>query len=140
VNHRILQHRVRGQALIELMLVLGLFLLLILGTFNMMQLFLVNYAVHQAAWAAANQAAVDGGAAPSAVAVAELLLDAGVGTRATQAEITISCASSGMLCRRYDPITAEIVYQSSYWVPIIPIFDSFTTRAWATRPSERDQQ
>jgi len=140
LNHRILQNRVQGQAMIELMLVLGLFLLLILGTFNVLQLFLVNYAVNQAAWAAANQAAIDGGAAPSAVVVAELILDAGVGTRAAQAEIAVSCAPAGMLCRRYDPITVEIVYQGSYWVPIIPIFDSFTTRARAIRPSERDQQ
>jgi hypothetical protein len=126
--------------MVELMLVLGLFLLLILGTFNMVQLFLVNYTVNQAVWAAANQAAIDGGAAPSSVVVAELLLNAGVGTSATQAEITVSCAPPGMLCRRYDPITVEIVYQGSYWVPIAPIFDSFTTRARATRPSERDQQ
>lgn len=140
MKHPILQNRVQGQALIEFMLVLALLLLLIFSTFNIMQLFLVNYAVHQAAWAAANQAAIDGGTATSAVAVAELLLSAGVGTSATQAAITVSCAASGMLCRRYDPITVEIVYQDNYWMPIAPIFDAFTTRASATRPSERDQQ
>ncbi len=140
MKHLILQHRVRGQALIELMLVLTLLLLLIFSTFNIMQLLLVNYVVNQAAWAAANQAAIDGGVATSAVTVAELLLDTGVGTSATHAAITVSCRSPGILCRRYDPITVEIIYQDSYWVPITPIFDSFTTRASATRPSERDQQ
>lgn len=116
----ILQHRVRGQALVEFMLVLTLLLLLIFSTFNIMQLLLVNYVVNQATWAAANQAAIDGGAATAAVGVAELLLDAGVGTSATHAAISVSCGSPGILCRRYDPITVEITYQGSYWVPITP--------------------
>jgi Tfp pilus assembly protein PilX len=133
-----LQRRRRGQAMVELTLVIGLFLLLILGLVNVGQILLANYAVSQAVRAAAHQAAIAGGAPEAAHLAAAQVLDAGVGTRASEAEVTVSCDHNP--CRRYDPVTVTVIYQGAFWAPLPPLFTEFGTRAVATRASERDQQ
>jgi hypothetical protein len=64
-------------------------------------------------------------------------MDAGVGTRASDAEVTVACDHSP--CRRYDPVTVTVNYQGAFWAPL-PIFTEFGIRAIATRAAERDQQ
>lgn len=122
----------RGQAVVEMVLVLPVLLLLILGLVCIGQLLLANYAISQAARAAAHQAAIAGGTPQAAYTAAENVIDSGVGTRYTSAQVTIAC-------RRYDPITVRVVYQDSFWTPL-PGFTTFTITASATRAAERDQQ
>lgn len=133
-----LGRRRRGQAMVELTLVIGLFLLLILGLVNVGQILLVNYTVSQAVRAAAHQAAIEGGTEAEAKEAAAQVLDAGVGTRASEAEVTVACDNSP--CRRYDPVTVTVTYRGSFWAPLPPLFTNFGARAVATRASERDQQ
>jgi Flp pilus assembly protein TadG len=130
--------RRRGQAMVELTLVIGLFLLLVLGLVGVGQVLLANYTVSQAARAAAHQAAIAGGAPEQGAAAAAQVLDAGVGTRAAEAEVAVSCAHDP--CRRYDPVTVTVTYQGAFWAPMPPLFTSFAVRAAATRAAERDQQ
>ena len=131
-------NRRRGQALIELMVALPVLLMLVLGMVSIGQLLLANYAVNQAARAAAHQAAIAGGAPEAAHSAAANVLDAGVGTSAEQAEVAISCARKP--CRRYDPIAVRVVYRGDFWAPLPPLFTSFAVEAAATRAAERDQQ
>ena len=126
-----------GQALVELMVVLGVLLTLILGMVCVGQILLANYTLSQAARAAAHQAAIAGGAPDVAVLAARNVIDGGVGTRAADATITVSCDQP---CRRYAPVTVSIVYSGAFWAPLPPLFTEFTVRATATRAAERDTQ
>jgi Flp pilus assembly protein TadG len=127
-----------GQAMVELTIVIGLFLLLILGLTCVGQILLANYAVSQAARAAAHQAAIEGGAPEAAYAAAAQILDAGVGTGSDGARVAVSC--EGDPCRRYDPITVTVEYAGAFWAPLPPLFTEFAVSAVATRAAERDQQ
>ncbi|MEI8166251.1 MAG: TadE family protein [Chloroflexales bacterium] len=128
----------RGQALIEFAIVIGLFLTLILGLVCVGQVLLANYAVSQAARAAAHQAAIAGGVPDAAYAAATQVIDAGIGTDATAATVTVTCTRQP--CRRYDPITVTVDYAGAFWAPLPPIFTTFALHAQATRAAERDQQ
>jgi TadE-like protein len=86
-----------GQAMVELTLVIGLFMLLILGLVSVGQVLLANYTVSQAARAAAHQAAIAGGAPEAAEAAAAQVLDAGVGTRARSLPSLRPCDCHGGL-------------------------------------------
>lgn len=130
-------HRDRGQAIVELMIVLGVLLTLILGLVCVGQLLLANYTMSQAARAAAHQAAISGGDHASAREFARNVIDGGVGTFSEAATIEVRCAEP---CRRYDPVTVQIVYQGEFWTPLPPLFTEFTVRAAATRAAERDAQ
>lgn len=130
--------RRRGQAVVEFTIVIGLFLLLILGLVCVGQILLANYTVNQAARAAAHQAAIEGGAPAAAYSAAAQVLDAGVGTRAADATVAVSCASDP--CRRYDPVTVSVDYAGAFWTPLPPLFTEFAVHAAATRAAERDQQ
>lgn len=134
------QTRAEGQAIVEFVMVLGIFLGLVFGLIGVGQMLLANYAVNQAARAAAHQAAIAGGQSRPAEDAAELVLNAGVGTHISRATVAVNCVpvSGGATCRRYDPVTVTVVYQDRLWVPF-PL-DEFTLRAEATRASERDQQ
>lgn len=132
-----LNHRAPGQAIVELMIALGVLLTLILGLVGVGQILLANYTVSQAARAAAHQAAIDGGAPDDAVAVARNVVDGGVGTRADAVEVTVSCPAP---CRRYAPVTVSVVYRGELWAPVPPLLAGFTVRASATRAAERDVQ
>lgn len=125
----------RGQALIELVIVIPLFLLLVLGLVAVGQLLLANYTVNQAARAAAHQAALAGGVTEAATDAAQMVIDSGVGTTFDNAEVRVTCDRSP--CRRYDPITVQIAYQGDFWTPF-PGFSTFTVQASATRAAERD--
>lgn len=129
--------KARGQAMVEMMIVLGVLLMLILGLVCVGQILLANYTVSQAARVAAHQAAIAGGSPDTAMLAAQSVIDGGVGTNAADAEIAISCEQP---CRRYAPVTASIVYSGSFWAPLPPLFTDFTVRATATRASERDTQ
>ena len=126
-----------GQALVEMTMVLGLLMVLMLGTVCVCQVLFAGYAVGNAARAAAHQAAIQGGAPAAAFSAAEMVLQSGVGTSYDRATVTVTCARTP--CRRYDPITVRIVYRDSYWTPVL-MFSEFTVTAEATRASERDQQ
>mgnify|MGYP001104550326 CR=1 FL=1 len=128
----------RGQAMVEFAIVIGLFLLLILGLTCVGQILLANYAVSQAARAAAHQAAIEGGAPEAAYRAAAQALDAGVGTRAADARVEVACANAP--CRRYDPVTVTVDYAGAFWAPMPPLFTEFSVQAAATRAAERDQQ
>lgn len=127
-----------GQAVVEFLIVLGVFLTLILGLVCIGQILLANYTVSQAARAAAHQAAIDGGVPKAAYAAASQVLDAGVGTAASDASVTVVCDRAP--CRRYDAITVNVTYTGAFWTPLPPLFTEFTVRAEATRAAERDQQ
>ncbi len=129
--------KVRGQALVELTIVLGVLLTLILGLVCIGQILLANYTVSQAARAAAHQAAIEGGESEAALIAARSAIDSGVGTNSADAEITVDCAAP---CRRYDPVTVTIVYRGAFWTPLPPLFTDFSVRATATRAAERDTQ
>lgn len=148
--------RERGQALVEFLIVLGLFLTLILGLVCMGQLLLANYTVNQAARVAAHQAALAGGGTDAARLAADQVLDSGVGTSAdsTHASVSIVCedpahigpsdepgdpANAATTCRRYYPVTVRVSYHDTFWTPL-PMFTEFTVQAQATRAAERDQQ
>jgi len=130
--------RARGQALIELMVAMPVLLLLLLGLVCVGQLLLANYAVSQAARAAAHQAALAGGDTNTARRAAEAVIDGGVGTDYANAAVSVDCARRP--CRRYDPITVRVVYHGGFWTPLPPLFNEFTVSAEATRAAERDQQ
>jgi Flp pilus assembly protein TadG len=137
-QRRLMRPHERGQALVEFAMVVGLFLMLILGLVCVGQLLLANYTVSQAARAAAHQAALAGGASESAVTAAQQVIDAGVGTDTAAATVTVICTRQP--CRRYDPITVTVDYAGAFWTPLPPIFTAFTLHAQATRAAERDQQ
>jgi Flp pilus assembly protein TadG len=127
----------RGQALVELTIVLGVLLTLILGLVCIGQILLANYTVSQAARAAAHQAAIQGGASDEALLAARTAIDSGVGTSSANAEIIVDCPAP---CRRYNPVTVTIVYRGDFWAPLPPLFTDFSVRATATRAAERDVQ
>ena len=130
-------HTARGQALVELTIVLGVLLTLILGLVCIGQILLANYTVSQAARAAAHQAAIQGGESEAALIAARSAIDSGVGTSSDAAEIAVNCPAP---CRRYDPVTVTIVYRGDFWAPLPPLFTDFSVRATATRAAERDIQ
>lgn len=134
---RPLSARARGQAIVELVIALGVLLTLILGMIGIGQILLANYTVSQAARAAAHQAAIDGGNPEAALAAARNVIDGGVGTQSETAEVEVRCQAP---CRRYDPVTVSVVYRGELWVPMPPMFTDFTVRASATRAAERDTQ
>lgn len=128
----------RGQAVVEFVIVLGVFLTLILGLVCVGQILLANYTVSQAARAAAHQAAIEGGTPAAAYGAAAQVLDSGVGTAASDASVAVACDRDP--CRRYDPITVTVAYTSTFWTPLPPLFTAFSVHAEATRAAERDQQ
>ncbi len=130
-------HKARGQALVELTIVLGVLLTLILGLVCIGQILLANYTVSQAARAAAHQAAIEGGESEAALLAARIAIDSGVGTSSDAAEIAVDCPAP---CRRYDPVTVTIIYRGEFWAPLPPLFTDFSVRATATRAAERDVQ
>lgn len=141
-------HRRRGQAMVEMAMVIGILLLVVLGGIDGLQILMTQYSVAQAARAAAHQAALiggpdgangalDGHATGSIAETARLVLDSGMMTDARQATITVSCAGSP--CRRYSPITVRITYQGELWAPIGP-FTAVGADISATRASEKDGQ
>lgn len=140
----------RGQAIVEFLIVLGVFLLLMFGIACVGQILLANYTVNQAARTAAHQAAIEGGEPESAEIVAESALNAGVGTDYEKATIQVTCREpSGNpavlgpqadVCRRYYPVSVSITYTDEFWVKMPPLFTSFTVKADATRAAERDEQ
>jgi Flp pilus assembly protein TadG len=130
--------RQRGQALVEMVLVLPVLLLLLLGLICIGQILLANYTVNQAARAAAHQAAIEGGEPEAAYLAAQQVIDAGVGTVYDEAEVAVRCARTP--CRRYDAVEVAISYTGDFWAPLPPLFTQFTVSAAATRAAERDQQ
>lgn len=128
----------RGQALVEMALMLPVLLILILGTVCAMQLLLTQLVVFQATRIAAHQAALvggDDGPAGTVRSVAADVLNNGVGTRADRATVTVTC--SARPCRRYSLITVRIDYRDAFWVPIEP-FVALSLRAQVIRIVERD--
>lgn len=146
----LVSQRRRGQAVVEFVLVIGVFLLLIFGLVCVGQILLANYTVNQAARAAAHQAAINGGDVNAAKAAAESAIRAGVGTDPADATVTVVCQKPGAnpsdtsqnvsVCRRYYPVSVKIVYQGAFWVEMPPLFTAFSVQAQATRAAERDQQ
>lgn len=130
--------RPRGQALVEMALALPVLLFLLLGLICIGQILLANYAVNQAARAAAHHAAIEGGEPDAAYNAAANVLDAGVGTSYEAATVTVRCDHTP--CRRYDAVSVAIVYADNFWTPIPPLFTRFVVNASATRAAERDEQ
>ena len=141
---------VRGQAMVEMALVIGILLLVILGGADALQIMMTQYTVSQAVRAAAHQAALIGGpdgangawgdgAHPSGTVAdtARLVLDSGMVTDSRKAAITVSCARTP--CRRYDGITVRITYQDAIWAPLGP-FQLAKADLSATRLAEKDSQ
>jgi hypothetical protein len=93
--------------------------------------------VSQAARAAAHQAALAGGDAEAAYRAAETVIAGGVGTSYANAEVSVRCQRTP--CRRYDPITVQVIYRGELWAPA-PFFEQFRVSASATRAAERDSQ
>ena len=135
---RVARGKQRGQAVVEFLIVLGVFLTLILGLVCVGQLLLANYTVNQAARAAAHQAAIQGGTPAAAYTAAQDVINSGVGTSYSGATVNVNCVRTP--CRRYDPITVNVAYTGSFWAPMPPLFTTFTVHAQATRAAERDQQ
>jgi hypothetical protein len=131
------RRRKPAQALVEMAVALPVLLMLIMGLIGIGQILLANYAVSQAARAAAHQAALAGGDTGAAERAAEEVLDSGVGTSADRAEVSVSCPRSP--CRRYDPITVSVLYSDELWAPA-PFLERFYVSARATRAAERDSQ
>jgi hypothetical protein len=144
------RQRLRGQAMVEMALVIGILLLVILGGADALQIMMTQYTVSQAVRAAAHQAALIGGpdgasgawgdgAHPSGTVAdtARLVLDSGMVTDSSKAAITVSCARTP--CRRYDAITARITYQDAIWAPLGP-FQLAKADLSATRLAEKDSQ
>lgn len=127
----------RGQAIVELVIALGVLLTLTLGLVGVGQILLANYTVSQAARAAAHQAAIDGGEPAAALVAARNVIDGGVGTQSEAAEVEVRCTAP---CRRYAPVTVSVVYRGELWAPMPPLLTEFTVRASATRAAERDTQ
>ena len=146
------RQRTRGQAMVEMALVIGILLLIILGGLDGLQIMMTQYTVSQAVRAAAHQAALIGGpdGAPlensgplpsiegSVAQTARTILDSGMVTDSDKATITVTCARRP--CRRYDPITVRIQYQDSVWAPVPGLFSQVTANLSATRLAEKDGQ
>lgn len=140
----------RGQAVVEFLIVIGVFLMLIFGLTCVGQILLANYTVNQAARAAAHQAAIEGGEPESARFAAKTAISAGVGTDFDKATVEVTCREpsgnpavpgpQAAVCRRYYPISVSITYTDEFWAPLPPLFTGFTVKADATRAAERDQQ
>jgi TadE-like protein len=145
------RRRTRGQAMVEMALVLAILLLLILGGLDGLQILMTQYTVNQAVRASAHQAALIGGpdgtngslktsgthATGTIAETARAILDSGMVTSANNATITVTCARNP--CRRYDSITVRITYQAAIWAPIGP-FKLANTDLKATRLAEKDRQ
>ncbi len=143
--------RTRGQALVELALVIGIVLLVILGGIDALQILTTQYTVSQAVRAAAHQAALLGGpdgqngswgntSAPPSGTVAEtarVILDSGMLTDSHKATISVTCATKP--CRRYSAVTVRITYADDLWAPLGP-FQTLQADLSATRAAEKDQQ
>ena len=143
--------QVRGQALVEMALVIGIVLLVILGGIDALQILTTQYTVSQAVRASVHQAALvggpdgqngswgaDGGHPTGTVAeTARVILDSGMLTNASKATITVSCSTKP--CRRYSAITVRITYQDDLWAPLGP-FQTVQADLRATRAAEKDQQ
>ena len=142
--------RARGQAMVEMALVIGILLLVILGGLDGLQIMMTQYTVSQAVRASAHQAALIGGpdgqngtwgdgARPSGTVAetARVILDSGMVTDSRKATITVTCAR--IPCRRYDPITVRIQYRDDVWAPIGP-FKTVSADLGATRLAEKDGQ
>ena len=141
----------RGQAMVEMALVMVVLLLVILGGIDGLQIMMTQYTVSQAVRASAHQAALIGGpdgspfenSGPlpsiegSVAQTARTILDSGMMTDSSNASITMMCAHNP--CRRYDPITIRITYQDSIWAPIGP-FKLVKADLSATRLAEKDDQ
>jgi Flp pilus assembly protein TadG len=142
----------RGQAVVEFLIVIGVFILLIFGLTCVGQILLANYTVNQAARAAAHEAAIEGGEPESAKIAAQSAINAGVGMEYSNdsAAVEVTCRKPSTdpnvqgpkadVCRRYYPISVNITYKGAFWTPLPPLFTSFTVKADATRAAERDQQ
>ncbi len=130
----------RGQSLVEMALALPVLLTLVVGLFTTGQLIITQYAVSQAARAAAHQAAITGGNRTATVSAAQQALVGSLGIEPINSEVLISCPRQP--CRRYDPITVEVRYRAALWMPValLPFGDTVLVRASATRAAERDQQ
>ena len=135
-----------GQAVVEFLIVLGVFVMLVFGLVCVGQILLANYTVNQAARAAAHQAALEGGEPEVAYSAAESAINAGVGTDYANATVSVVCSNPANTaqradpCRRYYPITVNIRYTGAFWAPLPPLFTDFTVASTATRAAERDQQ
>jgi hypothetical protein len=136
--------RSRGQAMVEMALVLGIVLLLILGGLDGLQILMTQYTVNQAVRASAHQAALIGGPdgsngslKTSGTHATGTILNSGMVTSANNATITVTCVRNP--CRRYDAITVRITYQSGIWAPIGP-FKLVRADLKATRLAEKDRQ
>jgi len=125
------RQRTRGQALVEMALVIGIVLLVILGGLDGLQVLMTQYTVNQAVRASAHQAALIGGPDGSNGSLRTS------GTHADNASITVACARNP--CRRYDAITVRITYQTGIWAPIGP-FKLVKADLKATRLAEKDRQ
>lgn len=140
-----------GQATVEMAIAMGVLLLVILGAIDAIQIVMTQYAVNQAARAAAHQSALVGGpdstttldganlkTAPGSVAqAARLILDGSMTTRSDKARITVTCSPTP--CRRYTAITVRLIYQDALWVPFGP-FKLINADQTSTRAAEQDQQ
>ena len=145
------RERTRGQAMVEMALVMAILLMVILGGIDGLQILMTQYTVNQAVRASAHQAALIGGpdgtngslrtsgahATGTVADTARLILDSGMMTDAGNATITVTCTRNP--CRRYDPITVRITYQADIWAPIGP-FKLVKADHSATRLAEKDDQ
>ena len=145
------RRRTHGQAMVEMALVMVILLLLILGGLDGLQILMTQYTVNQAVRASAHQAALIGGpdgsngslkttgthATGTVAETARTILNSGMVTSANNATITVTCARNP--CRRYDPITVRITYQTAIWAPIGP-FKLVKADLNATRLAEKDRQ
>jgi Flp pilus assembly protein TadG len=145
------RRRTRGQAMVEMALVMTILLMVILGGIDGLQILMTQYTVNQAVRASAHQAALIGGpdgtngslrtsgshATGTVADTARVILDSGMLTEASNATITVTCTRNS--CRRYDPITVRITYQADIWAPIGP-FKLVKADHSATRLAEKDDQ
>lgn len=141
----------RGQAMVEMAIVIGVLLLVILGGLDCLQLAMTNYTVSQAVRASAHQAALIGGpdgqnggwgttpkATGTVAETARTILDSGMVTDATKATITVTCATNP--CRRYSAITVRVTYIEAVWAPFPGVFTTINVSQSATRAAEKDAQ
>ena len=145
------RRRTRGQAMVEIALVMAILLMVILGGIDGLQILMTQYTVNQAVRASAHQAALIGGpdgsngslrtsgahATGTVADTARVILDSGMMTEASNATITVTCTRTP--CRRYDAITVRITYQADIWAPIGP-FKLVKADHSATRLAEKDDQ
>jgi hypothetical protein len=145
------RRRTRGQAMVEMALVMAILLMVILGGIDGLQILMTQYTVNQAVRASAHQAALIGGpdgsngslrtsgahATGTVADTARVILDSGMMTDASNATITVTCTRNP--CRRYDAITIRITYQADIWAPIGP-FKLVKADHSATRLAEKDDQ